>query len=387
MSFVVFCLVVISVPLAISSYLTDAMDPQEVSLDILKGTVLLQERGAKFEVNAAGQSGGDSKSIRISEGDSFRTVEGSQAVLWLFDGSNVLLWPDTAITVEQLRLTKYNSNRAAIHLRQQTGHARLEVAPPGTKSRHLEVVTPEAAIVLREGSFSIGRGKDMTEMVTRQGSSTVTGANRSVELLQHERTEVRFGSKPLDPLPATRNLIRNGDFNDRLDVWQLADRSEPVDEPIPAAATLETQDGRTVLGFRREGAKKHWEKYIFQPIEKDITDFNSVKLSFELKLANQSLSGGGVLGSEYPLLIRLKYRDVYNSEVTFVRGFYYQNEDRNPTLYGQEMARNEWQSVEIDLFDPEGRLTPRPAFLLWLEVAASGHSYESYVTNIRLIAE
>ncbi len=387
LSFLTFCILAVGIPTAIRSYLDNATSSQEVGLEILKGTVLLQERGAKYEVNAAGRVDNGSGKLVVAEGDSFRTVEGSEAMLWLFDGSNVHLWPDTAIGVEQVRSTRYNSSRASIVLNQIQGRMRLEVAIPPTKSRHFEVVTPDTNTVLREGSYSIDRTGGLTEIVTHQGSATVTGAGRSVELLQRERTEVRPGGIPRDPMSAVRDIVRNGDFSEQLNGWQIADRSEPVGEQIPGTARVEVQDGRNVVAFLREGAKKHWEKYLFQPLEKDITDFSSVKLNLDLKVANQSLSGGGFLGSEYPLLLRLKYRDVYNSETVYVRGFFYQNADGNPTNDGQQVPQNEWQTYEVDVFNPEGRLIPRPAYLVWLEIAASGHSFESYVTNIRLIAQ
>lgn len=386
LSFLTFCLIVVAIPWSISTYIAQARDSREVSLEILRGTVLLQERGTKFEVSAESKrADSNGKSIKLGEGDSLRTVENSQAILWLFDGSNVKLWPNTAITLEELKRSRYNDNNSELVLHQKNGHTRFEIAPPTTKSSRFEVKTPEASLQLREGSYSIDRSEDITEIVAHQGSATVRSQAKAVELLKRERTRIRSGSPPLDPLSAKQDLVFNGSFVDRLDGWQVANRGE--EEPILGSATSEIADGRNVLRFRRTGATKHAETYVFQQLNKDITDFESVRLGIDFKLINQSLSGGGVAGSEYPVFIRLKYKDIYGSETFFVRGFYYQNVDGYPTQNGQLAPHDQWQSFEVEILGSDSKLQPRPASLLWLEIAASGHNYESLVTNIRIIAE
>ena len=385
LAFVAFCTLVVGIPTAIGAYVASAMEDRTASMEILNGTVLIQQLGAKLEVNAAGSGGDANKGITIVPGDAFRTVENSRAVIWLFDGSNFLLWPETRVTLDAIRATKFNANRAVIWLNQQSGHIRLEVAPPFVKTRVFEVHTPEAVLALREGSYSVTRSPGRTELVTHRGWATVSTAFNAVDVLQKERTEILAKQPAREPMPSARDLIVNGNFAAGMDGWTAANRDE--EEPIVGSVEMVTQDGRNVIVFKRTGATKHCETYLFQPIDKDITDFDSVKLSLDLKLINQSLSGGGVLGSEYPLLIRLKYRDVYDSENIFVRGFYYQNDSGNPTHNAQEVPRGEWQTYEIDLLDPMGTLQPKARQLVWLEIAASGHNYESQITNVRLIAE
>jgi len=85
-------------------------------------------------------------------------------------------------------------------------------------------------------------------------------------------------------------------------------------------------------------------------------------------------------------MVRLKYRDVYDSEAMIVRGFYFQNTDKHPTTNGKEVPRDEWQAYDLDLFDVS-LVTPRPTFLVSIEIAGSGWDYESRVANVRLEAE
>lgn len=104
-----------------------------------------------------------------------------------------------------------------------------------------------------------------------------------------------------------------------------------------------------------------------------------------LKVANQSLSGGGYLSSEYPLIIRLTYRDMYDNEAEWVQGFYYQNIANNPTMYGLQIPQNRWYYYDSgNLLD---MLPVKPYKLIRLRVYASGWDYQSLLSDIALVVE
>jgi hypothetical protein len=97
------------------------------------------------------------------------------------------------------------------------------------------------------------------------------------------------------------------------------------------------------------------------------------------------LSGGGVLSSEYPLILRMKYRDVYGSEAEWVHGFYIQNATNNPTNNGEQIPPDLWVPFEAgNLFET---LDPKPFFITSLQIYASGWDYDSSVSGVRLVVE
>ena len=57
-----------------------------------------------------------------------------------------------------------------------------------------------------------------------------------------------------------------------------------------------------------------------------------------------------------------------------------------PISNGVAVPAQMWVPFTVNLFDPE-EVSPRPAVLLWVEIEASGWEFESYVTNIQLLAE
>lgn len=376
LAFFTLCLLAAGIPWAINTYLYHATASRQATLTILGGTVLVKERGAKVELNALNGK-------TLEEGDQIRTTANSQLLIWFFDGSNIRLWPNSEVVLERLRTTSYNDRLSSVGLYLAKGHARVEVGMSVSSEQDFQIDTPQGPVQLREGSYTFEVSDASTEVVARYGSATVGETGHSLEIGQSERASLRTGESPAGPLPAVRNLVANGDFSQGLDQWVASDDAE---EEVLGTTALETDGGKRVVVFRRQGGTKHGENRLFQALNLDVSDLQSLQLSLDLKLSQQTLSGGGWQGSEYPLMVRVKYRDVYDSEAMLVRGFYFQNQDQHPTPNGTEVPREQWQNYTIDMFDLT-TVKPRPNFLLAIEIVGSGWDYESRVANVRLEAE
>ncbi len=376
LSFIAFVVMVVGVPSAVNAYLYRATSARQANLSILGGTVLVQERGARVELNAANGK-------TLEEGDQIRTTANSQAVLWFFDGSNLRLWPNSEIVVSRMRTSSHNDRLSAVGVYLARGHARVEVGMPVAKEHEFALDTPYGRANLREGSYTVEVTAEATELIARYGSASVGSADRGLEIAQSQRAVLRAGEAPAGPLPATRNLIKNGDFSSSMEEWNA---SEDAEEEVLGNTVLEIGGGRSAAVFRRKGGTKHGENRLFQALNRDVSDLQSLQLVLDLRLTQQTLSGGGWQGSEYPLMVRIKYRDAYDSEAMLVRGFFFQNVDKHPTPNGKEVPRDQWQTYALDLFDP-GLVKPRPSYLISIEVVGSGWDYESRVSNLRLAAE
>lgn len=372
-----FCLMVVGLILGVRWYRDQALTARVATVDIIGGTVLFQAEETTRETVATNR-------MRLQDGDRLRTASDGQALISLPDGSNVRLWPDTAVEVKQLRTSTFSSQRTLTLLSQLGGHTRAEVAVPSTQERRFEIQTPHGRILLREGSYRIEITPSGSDVSVRTGSASVTARDQTVEVLRGERTIVAPGGRPTAPITAARDLIRNGDFGRGFEGWRPGSRNE--EDSIPGQVSLTMQDGRAAVAMRRQGSQKHGETFVQQTVNRDVTDEVSLRLSMDVKVVDQTLSGGGWRGSEYPLLVRLRYRDAYGSEATLVRGFYVTNPDGHPTTNGTPLPANQWTPMEVDLFD-ERQVSPRPAYLLWLEVEGAGWDFESYVTGVRLVAD
>lgn len=377
LGFLVFCAFVVTIPLGVARYRDQALSARGATLDVIGGVVLIQQQPDGREVVAANR-------LALVEGNRIRTTADAQALISLFDGSTIRLWPETTLTIRRLRSSTYNQNMIDVEILQSDGHARVEVGPPTSRARAFAWRTPHADAQLREGSYRVEVAPGRSELSVRAGSASVGAGGQGVEVLRHERTVVSAGGAPERPGPAARNLVANGDFPQGFAGWQRGSRNE--EDGVAGSTYLEAEDGRPVVRFRRRGSQRHGETYLHQAINRDVTDDQTLRLTLDVKLIAQTLSGGGWLGSEYPLLARVRYRDANGNENTFVRGFYFRNDEGRPTLNGVQVLPNQWVPHTADLFDPN-IAAPRPAYVLWIELEGSGWEFESLVAGVQLIAE
>ena len=380
-SFAAFCLLLVGTPLAVGYVRDSLLSAQPARLDIIRGTVLYLASGSRQEVNAHDH-------LPLREGDQVRVMGDALALVFLHDGTSIQLFPDTTLRIDQSRASAFNVRRSETVLTQRTGRSRIEVAPPLTESRRFEVHGPIGIAQLREGSYGIQtdgtNGSSAFELSVRRGSASVTAEERTVEVLPGERTFARTGEPVAAPVPAASDFVQNGGFVEALDFWQAGNRS--VEDGKPGDVSLVTQDGRYIVRFQRRDSSNHAETYLHQTIDRDVSDLQSLTFALQLKVIEQSLSGGGWVGSEYPVTVRLRYRDAAGNETTWVQGFFIQNTEDRPTTNGQLVPKDTWVSFNADLFDPN-RVYPRPAHLVWIEIEGSGWQYESMITGVQILGE
>jgi hypothetical protein len=246
---------------------------------------------------------------------------------------------------------------------------------------------------LEEGNYSISVADSETRVSVRTvravGHATLQAAGDSVTLELGERGRIETGRPPEGPLPGEHNLLVNGDFEQPLSTgWVLWETHEKKEEE-PGTACTETVDGNQVVHFIRQGGnQQHAENGILQELDLDVRDANSLEVHLSVRVIHQSLSGGGWLSSEFPVMVRLRFRDANGREHDWVRGFYYANWE-DLSVRDDEWSRgilipqDFWHSFEannlmLSLGDQ------KPAHLISLSVYASGHDYESMVSDVGL---
>jgi len=386
-AFVVFCTCAVSVPLGTRWYLTSATRSQEAKITCLEGTAVVEDpqRGTARPVLKR-------ETVSIPEGTIVSVDEGAQADLTFFDQSLVRLYPGTTVTLERMRSPRFGfgARPAEITLHMRGGRLWANTVLRGSPAVEFRVNSLQAHTLLAEdGSYSLEISNERTEVIVQRGIAEVTAASSAVvpeaalvTLNSRQRTIVETGKAPTAPMKAERDLIVNGDFKSALSTGWIASNDQGADGgSIDGQATPTVDEGRRAVRFTRtSGEFNHCETIIEQELNRDLPDPIST-----VKVNSQSLSGGGYLSSEYPLMLRIRYRDEYLSENEWVRGFFYQNFSNNPIQNGQEIPQGQWYVYDSEnLLDV---LTPTPRRILWLRVYASGWSYDSLVSEISLIVE
>lgn len=393
-AFAVFLMLCAAVPVTTQSYLLYSTTQKQGTLEVIAGTVRVQDRGAAAPIAVTGSL----PTAPLSEGSTVMTDENSKAMLTLFDGSTVTLFNNTTVTLNQLRVSTFEWGRApmAVDLEQLRGRIRVAPAPlyapeSGTAhTRSFRIKTPHLTATMDEGSYAVDVYADLSQLVVTNGTAQVAANGASVTVARGQRTVVTRGNPPLAPMAAAQDLVVNGDFRDPPDRgWNSL--PDPPAGTVPGKVEFPTFGDRETVHIIRTNSQSATGQTsaitgIIQTLVRgDVSDFRTLKLTADVRLHYQSLSGGGSVSSEYPVILRLRYRDQYGSEGEWVHGFYYQNTFNNPTNNGEQVPQDVWVPFESgNLFE---LADPRPFYITSLQIYASGWDYEAWVSNIRLIVE
>lgn len=389
-AFVFFCFLVIGIPLGIRSYLLNATEDQDTLLQVIEGTVLVDRANG-------GDPDGVIDSTMLSPGDEVITDDTSWATLDLFERSHVTLYREAEVKLEQTKAPQFDVSDQPnqVILNVTGGIVRVGVALPRERRTEFRVVTPHTRIVLEEGSYRIEVANEETQVTVVRGRAEVGRDSSTAEILQGTRTRVDLSGIPADPLPATQNLIENGNFQEPLDTaWLTSTVVYTSGVEPPRVEMIEDGSRGAVRLVRREPDDGiHSEIAILQRLDQDVRDFDRLEVSLDVLLDFQSLSGGGLLSSEFPIIVRLDYKDRWGNDKFWTHGFYYQNQDGYPIApdpwgqpAGEKIPRGVWYPYESgNLLELLG--DNRPAQIADLTVYASGWNYDSLVSEIQLIVE
>jgi len=380
-AFTTFCILAVSVPLGIRWYIINATSTHKTALTAISGTILVEERGQPLAVT---------EGIEASEGASIKTDSTSQAILTFFEDSTATLYNDTQVVLLKTRTPRFGLSPRpdTIILEVKEGRVRIGAAPAIDSPLYFEIRSPQGVAALEEGSYSVEVTDEQSQIVVRYGQALATAVGTTVKLNQGQRTTMAVGETPADPMPAAQPLVVNGNFQQDLSVGWIDYNEQGVDGgEVDGEVEIVSSGDRRALFFSRMGEDgNHCETGIIQKIDKDIRDFTSLKLHLDVRLIYQSLSGGGYLSSEFPIMVRLDYKDPYGNERFWVHGFYYQNVDNYPIQYGEQIPRYVWYPYETDNL-LEILADTRPTHINAIRIYASGWEYQSMISEVGLTAE
>ena len=285
-SFFIFCLLVVSVPLSIRQFILTATESHAARVTAYGDAVLMRvtKQDTWTVITDPDQE--------IQEGTILKTESSSQAVVSLFDDSKLQVRNNSQVAVLETRAPRFDSSPdpVSIAIEVQSGKVLVGVAPlPQDRPRQFQVRTAHGLILLEEGSYSISANQAVTEIAVRAdragGHATLAAAGQSITLEVGERGRIEAGRSPQGPLPGERNLLVNGDFQESLSVgWISWEKREKADE-AQGTGTIETINARRVMHFvRRGGNQRHAENGIRQELDLDVRDASSLEVRLDVRV-------------------------------------------------------------------------------------------------------
>lgn len=383
-AFAAFCLLVVAVPLGVRQILRYSTVARPATLQVLEGTVrVINPSTGRLDAVTK-----EREPVSVGEGFSITLDDKASADLRFFDGSYVHILPNSDLVVQRLRAPRFPQGVTpnTIWLSMAKGRLRLVTAESADLDFTLRLHELGAEASLTAGGL-YGAEVDPAggEFWTHQGSAVVTAGGSGVRLLALERTSLAPGATPVPPIAGAKNLVTNGDFSRSLEGWAYYNDQGADGESVDGTVSLLT-DGElahAVRFFRAGSNGNHCQTVLQQDVNRPLPDpVSSLVVRAKVNVISQSLPGGGIYASEYPLMIRLRYRDEYGRENEWVQGFYVGDPGGNPTLHGIQVPRDNWYLFESANLLQE--LNPKPAHIVQIRVYASGWDYESVLGSISL---
>lgn len=374
----------------------------------------------------------------LVEGDTIRTqIEagyGPVASLVLPDRSQIDVWAHPRgvdVTLERYRVSRWSNQLQDVRLRQTAGYVRYDVMG-GQSYREVRYAVDLGGgteiLLAPGGSYSIDipdsdpnrlpRTTDagtplFAEIAVRAGRATVV--RNGLTTIVESGLLVRLGDTgPVEaPVVAQWNLVQDGDFA-RADAqnnydegsrsWQRAWNWPPGMSELekngrfvvlracrPETPNLCTPADQTFVGqFRREGGQtRPFTTSIYQPLNADISEFTSLRLTAWVRVLTQTVELAGIAGSECPIMIQIEYKPTSPTD---------RQESRYFCIYTADQAASEtqeagqiryrpvppfqWYRLDVDLRDDT--LLREARFLQEIRIEARGHDYISEIADVAL---
>ena len=380
-AFLIWCVIAGTLLYGTLNYRRSATESPPAMLSIERGTIFYEGAAGSPQLRAR-------PSQTVEEGSIVEAGDNGRATLELFDGTVVRLLSNTRVELQTARVGTFNPEHTRLSLGMPTGAAHLTVPGHLPFGRDVTVTTPHGTVQLNKGEYLVWVLEDGTRVSSYSGQAKVAVEENAVRLRDNQRATLPVDGFPRGPFPLIDNMIRNGDFARQFQGWMMLDVGEPGRTDVGGTRQLveETIAGRKVqaLKLTRDSPKDtHNETGIVQEINRDVSAYRTVTLTAWLKVNYASLSGGGYLGTEYPLMFRVQYTDETGGRPGWSRGFFYANPENRPTDNGEPIAQGEWFPFLVRLSD----LPDRPAFIRSIEVLSAGHDFDAVVADVRLIAE
>lgn len=392
------------VPVLSYQFIRFSTDPQTASLQAIGVT---QEGVTPVRVNVPNSALplAIKDPAPVSENFSIITdkTDSSRAFLTFFDSSTATISPDTQLTLNQMRRPSFgwSDQPNLVTVEQARGLVRYAIAPtwkhdgnPDGRPLQFLVRTPNFDAWLNPGgSYSLVVASNSSEIAVRDGSATIQARDGSRQILVSvgQRVVAERG-KPLgDPIPAAQDLLVNGDFSAPIDCkantgpWKCYSDQGGDGGDVNGSVGVVTLDRNAAQIKRTNSNQNSAITGIRQYLDRDVSDFRTLTLLADVRVDNQNLSGGGYQSTEYPIILHITYKDVNGDPYEYFHGFYIQNETNNPHENADLIPRAQW--IPFDTSNLLASLPVKPFRIVSVEVYASGWDYESYVSNIRLLAE
>ena len=380
LAFATFLVLVGSAVKFISEYVSTAEIDVPAQVESSRGHVFVQRPAGTTELLSV---------PRLAQGTvvtAERDSEGASASLRLFDQTRVTVQTGAIVELSRMQVGRF-INQHDVLLTQTAGQARYETAAAA------DVSVPNGTVHLGpRADASVWIDGQQTRVLVYEGEARLESNNVSGIVAKDQQASIFADRRIGEPQPRATPLLANGDFSQHDDGWQKHDKPDNSQLDVPGqrfwvSGPDEAGHPLTALQIKRTSVRlEHGETGLIRPLNVNVEGFRHLWLQAWVRVDSASLSGGGQLGSEYPMMLIVHYEGPeQNSRPDWTHGFYIANDESRPVRDAEEWPAGTWKQYRVDLMDTDASRLPYR--LLDLAVMGQGHSYDARIADVQLVGE
>lgn len=399
------CLIIaIGTPWSARWLVMNTTRPLKVIIQPRAGTVAQQEPGSTTAILLSGNT-------EITGKRTFQLSENAEAWLLFYHPEGyvpgtptppiitVQLYGETELTIESTQTPRFAVSRLPnqVTLDVRRGANTQIAVEDNDRATILFVRTPHGAAEMDRGTYTVVVEDDQTEFAVSSGKARIPDPVSGEKFILGELQRAEITAEGLTEIyTGERDILRNRNGNFELPLegtWETFTRTAFADQSSGTVRQAALADNRHIILMERMG-QGFSEAGITQEINQDIRGVKSLRVRARLRVDTQVLTVCGSLGTECPVMIRIKYTDQAGAVREWLQGFYVKEGDNN-----QPVCQScEWQATHIKV-DPgiwhnyeSPDLLPLmqakgidPVAIRQVDIYASGHGYGSAIDEVAIL--
>lgn len=261
----------------------------------------------------------------------------------------------------------------------------------------LRIQTPHGAADMGQGTYRVVVENDQTEFSVGSGQAHIPDPATGEKFVLAELQRAELTADGLKEIyTGERNILRNrnGDFETPLEgTWEVYTRTAFAEASSGTVRQTALGDNHKIILLTRVG-QEFAETGVTQEINQDIRGIKSLRVRARVRVDVQTLGVCGSLGTECPVMIRVKFTDKNGAVREWLQGFYAIEGSDQPFCQSCE-----WQALHIKVAQAgvwhnyeSPDLLPlllekgiEPVTIQRVDIYASGHTYGAAVDEIAIL--
>ena len=375
-AFATFCAVVFAAIKFAVDYVSTAEVDQGAQVTASRGPVIVNLPGSADMTLLGARSELGVGTVVALDRTSVATVD-----LHFFDDSRINVLGGASIELTRMEVGRF-INQHSLVLTQSSGPIRYATGGP------MDVQVPSGLVQLApHGDYTVWIDGDVTRVLVYGGEARVSGSGAAVTVGDGRQAQID-GQGQVQTADRQMTLLANSDFalhDQDWTPWDKLNGPDVIGQRSWVAGPPDVSPDSAALRVNRVSrSDEHGETGLIQKLDLNVSGFRHLWLRAWVRVDYADLSGGGTLGSEYPMMLQMQYEGpVEGSQNPWSIGMYYATDRPVPEGVASQVPQGEWQRYEVDLMGTE--LSKVPYRLLEFAVMGQGHSYDARIADITLL--